>query len=661
MPTAETPPRTESEELLFELREALGALRRRVAWPIISALAVFGAAAFLVGDAAPAYRSAAQLVVDPRGLQVFSEDLVPRSPFSDVLDAVVDTEIRLITSQQVMERAAADVAGRPEFAGEETTGDLYRAIAVRREASSFVVTIEAVAETPERAAARASAVVDSYLAETQARRRALAERALDALSGSLAEQRERLTRAEAAVAEYRSRNGILDQDGMSLNSELLSDVNRQLVAARDETRVLEARLEGIRRLGSAPEAAAGFDLLDSPVLDEMRGSYAAIASQLEDLEAALGPRHPRIVSTAAQARSLREAIAREAERVADALRSQTDSARERQAALERDLQALQTRTSASNSDLVGLRALEREAQAQRTVYESYLQRERELFQQAAFDVESITVLSAPQLPSTQTGVSPVLILAAATVLGALVGAAVAIVRERLDGRIHSAARMAAVTGLPVLGVLPLGQRRLRRGAVGHALAGGVGSRSARVLYMVRDGLETLFGDDLGVTLVVSLTRGGARDAVPLSLALALADGDRSTLLVPQDETALATAAEKGGLAVEGNERSAIDVIPVGRLATGNALDRALGARERVVVALGPDADDRTLRDFARAASCVILAVEIGASRFVDVEDLRLALGRHADKALGTLVIAPGRDPLAPPAVHRRSVPHLAAA
>lgn len=674
LPSVSALPRSEAQVFWFEVTEALRAVRRRALWPLLGALVLAAAAVLLLTWQGPTYRSSAQLVIDPRGLQVFSQDLVPRSSFSDVLNSVADTEIRLITSDEVLSGAAQRLAaeGEGDPAAAISADALRRQLRVQREASSYVVTVEAAGKSPAKAVERTAAVVEVYLKATQQRRRDLAKRTLEDLTGSLSLQRERLKEAEDAVETYRKRFNIVDRDGVTLNTELLSEHNRQLLEARNQIRTLAARLGRIEEVGRSPGSATEQQVLDSPVLNQLRANYAEATRELDDLGVGLGARHPRLISAQTQARSLRAAIAREAERVATSLRSEHKAALSREAALEKDLAALQSRTTQSNAVLVGLRDLEREAQAQRTVFVSYLQRERDLRQQATFDTESITVLGAPRRPSAPSGVSPVLAAAAMGGFGGLIGALAAILRDRLDGRVHSPARLAA-TGLPVLGLLPLA--RPPAGGVAHALAPEGGSRSARTLHLVRDGIERMFGRDVAITLVVSLTRRDLRAVVPVSLAMAQADDTRATILLAGPGTGplgdLFPAGRAPGsvsLALDAEASSLIEAVPLARIGGEKAsrgveasLGRALSGRGRVVIGLGPEAHDDTIREFGRIATCILLVVEANVATYAAIEDLRLTLGPSAEKAVGALFVTRGRDPLRASVAHAIPAPHRAAA
>ncbi len=705
------PPRSESEEFGREVRELVGTVLRRKNY-VILAVMIFVATAFaIIAVSPPVFRSSAQVMIDPRGLVVVSSELLPPAPSSDVYDAIIDTQVRLMTSDAVLEGVVVELGLQSDrefvpprsFLGEikvaifgadaeqPTEADivghaadtLSRQIDVRRELRSFIVTISASSREAEKAAAIAGKIVERFLAASEDRRRSMTVRAREALTSSLTAQRDRLAAAENAVEDYKAEFGIVDEDGRSLNTGRLTELNRQLLEARNDAHTLGVRLEQIEEMRRSPLAAEiTLGTLDSEVLAQLRTTYAQVLRQRDNLRITLGPRHPQVLEIEEQAASTMRAIAQEASRVASTIRSEFESATARERTLAADLARLEGRTTQANSSLVGLRELEREALAQRTVYENFLERERELREQEAISSSSTYQIAEARVPSKPVGVLPLLLLIVAIGLGLFLGAGAAIARERLDGRIHSAVRMASRTGIEAFGELPLDGGRLMRGrkkpVVGTLLAGGGGTASSRLVYFVSDILKDWFGDDPATILVVSPGSSALQPVVAFSLALAEASSRRTTLFVDaRDAGGHAFLADgRGGkaglqsLLFKGHEDSPLDASvlhssrdPVHlQLCLGyRSLGKAFASYRRSIVNVAPGIGDASLRDLADASSAVLMVVEKGVTTFADIEAMQLALGRNAEKIAGALLIAHGNDPIAPLVRQERDVVRIAAA
>src|SRR6201991_1062219 len=107
----------------FNVIELIALLwRRKVA--IVAAALICACTAVMIGKSlTPRYAATAQLYVDPRELQLVDRELTPRSQDISGLSMVVESQARLITSNNVLLRVIEDTRldKDPEFGGETTS------------------------------------------------------------------------------------------------------------------------------------------------------------------------------------------------------------------------------------------------------------------------------------------------------------------------------------------------------------------------------------------------------------------------------------------------------------------------------------------------------------------------------------------------------------
>jgi hypothetical protein len=145
--------------------------------------------------------------------------------------------------------------------------------------------------------------------------------------------------------------------------------------------------------------------------------------------ATLGARHPAVIDIEAQAERLKHMIDAEADRAAVAARTEYASAKASEQTLSGNFDALKHTAIGTNEAMVGLRELERDAQASRSIYEAFLVRARETGEQEQVDTKNIRVLSKADLPQRRSSPPPSLLLAlAAMMLGAATGTGLVLVR-----------------------------------------------------------------------------------------------------------------------------------------------------------------------------------------------------------------------------------------
>src|SRR3978361_2276424 len=122
-PKPDTTPPAPRPAANFSVIDMIGLLwRQKVA--IVAAALIFACTAVMIGKSlTPRYAATAQLYVDPRELQLVDRELTPRSQAISGLSMVVESQARLITSNNVLLRVIEDTKldRDPEFGGETSS------------------------------------------------------------------------------------------------------------------------------------------------------------------------------------------------------------------------------------------------------------------------------------------------------------------------------------------------------------------------------------------------------------------------------------------------------------------------------------------------------------------------------------------------------------
>ncbi|MCP3403241.1 exopolysaccharide transport family protein [Bradyrhizobium sp. CCGB20] len=419
----------------FNVLELVNLLwRRKVA---IAAAALLGATlAVTVGKSlTPRYTATAQLYVDPRELQLVDRELTPRAQDVSGMAMVVESQARLITSNsvllQVIQQAGLDKD--PEFGGGDARSlmssllgliglqppapsaaekkevqlaaldALNRHITIRKTEKSFIVDIEVWSTDPAKAAMLANTLTSAYLAESRNSQASAARRATNDLSGRLKELRERLRSAETALATYKAQNNFVGTQDALISDQQLSASNQRLSAARAATMDAQARLDQIeasRR--TAADAGAIPEALQSPTIANLRAQYADARKKYAEQAGELGPRHPALRQTEKQVEDLKRTINEEIDRFAQSAKNDLTRARDFEASLNRALEAQKRQSVQLSQAAVRLRELEREADASRDVYQSFLKRSRETEEQETLNTSAARVIGEATVPQRRS-------------------------------------------------------------------------------------------------------------------------------------------------------------------------------------------------------------------------------------------------------------------
>ena len=435
--------------------------RQRVA--IAMAALICACTAVAIGKSlTPKYSATAQLYVDPRELQLVDRELTPRTQDLSGLAMVVESQARLITSNSVLLRAIQDthLDKDPEFGGESRglpgsllglfgldfraaseakAGEnaaleiLNRHINVKKTDRSFIVDVEVWSHDPAKAAMLANAISSAYLAESKKSQATAARRATTDLSGRLKELQQRLRNAENALATYKAQNNFVGSQDTAISDQQLSSSNQRLAAAHALTLDAQAKydqIEASRR--AATDAGANPEALQSPTIANLRAQYAEARKRYAELAGELGPLHPSLRQIEKQVDDLRRTIGEEVERFAQSAKNDLTRARDYEVSLSKALDAQKRQSVQLSQASVRLRELERDVDASRDVYQSFLKRSRETEEQESLNTSSARIIGEATVPQRRSFPPAMSVLAMiGFILGALAASAWVVAADRL--------------------------------------------------------------------------------------------------------------------------------------------------------------------------------------------------------------------------------------
>ena len=280
---------------------------------------------------------------------------------------------------------------------------LNRHINVKKTDRTFIVDIDVWSYEPAKAAMLANAISNAYLAESKQSQAAAARRATNDLSGRLKELQERLRNAENTLAVYKAQNNFVGTQDTLISDQQLSASNQRLAAARALTLDAQAKYDQIEasRKASA-DAGAIPEALQSPTIANLRAQYADARKRQAELQSELGPRHPALRQMEQQVEDLRRTINEEVERFAQSAKNDLTRARDYEASLGKALETQKRQSVQMSQASVRLRELEREVEASRDVYQSFLKRSRETEEQESLNTSSARVIGEATVPQRRT-------------------------------------------------------------------------------------------------------------------------------------------------------------------------------------------------------------------------------------------------------------------
>lgn len=384
------------------------------------ALAIFALGVVVLLVIPVRYAATALVVVDPREQRVTSEQ--------DVLPGIGQDSAAL---QSLVEVAKSDGFLKPlieqlKIADDE---DISRGhtdparllerfrdrLDISRRGLTYVIAIRFTSNRPERAAYYANAIAEAFVAGQRSIRTDATDEAADWLSGRLKTLSERLKASEDAVATFKLDHRIVNAGKDSTTQQLrVTELSQQVAAARARTEEAKARFEQAQRDAKANvESPAKQDLLSA-----LRAQRSALNDQIAQKRAVFGDRHPDLVMSYSQLNDINRQIEVERTKGIDTAKSEYEAQREQQKALEAQMKSAESQILVDGQALVRLQELQRDAEANRNIYEQFLSRSKTTNEQRSLQ-SSQTKIAAPAIPPLRSTLPPLSLLLAGLAIGSL--------------------------------------------------------------------------------------------------------------------------------------------------------------------------------------------------------------------------------------------------
>lgn len=290
-------------------------------------------------------------------------------------------------------------------AEERAIEQYYSGLTIYPVPESAVIAIQYEGRDAATAAEVVNTLASQYVAETAETRVKPTARAREWLGQQVAELKGKVAKSEAAVERFRAEAGLLRSETSTLMTQEMSELNRQIAAAETTRADAAQRAKSIKDLLSRKGTVDdSIDVLNSATIQSLRGQQVNAARKVAELSATYLANHPKMIAARNELANVERQLRKEALKIVDSLAEQAQIAASRQAALTDRLDQLKATTSSGNQDEVKLKAMERDAAADRALLEQLLLRYADA--SARTDVASqpgyariIQQASIPSIPS----------------------------------------------------------------------------------------------------------------------------------------------------------------------------------------------------------------------------------------------------------------------
>ena len=461
-------------------------LRRRL-WLFSAAVLVVVLAAIIFTAAQPkVYTASSAVILNVRQQQVANlPDTTQAGAMDDRTASVVDTEAELLNSIRMagLVADALHLERDPEFNQaldpnepvptkvDAVTARQWRAgtaamvksnVMASRTGTTYIINIAFTASTPTKAALIANTYASEYLADQKEAKVSATDEASGFLNTRLQQLKDQVQTAEDAVAQYKIANNLMSASGQTLTEQEISTYNTQAAAARVSLADAEARLAVARQ--QKARSASGEDIgesLKSPVVQNLRAQRGMVSAQAASLAERYGPKYPDLIKAQTELADIDSQIQAEIKRIMSGLEGDVSAARQRLNATESSVASAHGALASNNRASISLGELERNAQAVRSLYETFLNRYKETSAQAGSATADARIVSYAEPPGVPSAPKPLMNIAIGVVLGVGIGLGLVVLAELIDPTlstsddVHRKLMMHYLGAVPLLSSLPI--------------------------------------------------------------------------------------------------------------------------------------------------------------------------------------------------------------
>jgi len=292
-------------------------------------------------------------------------------------------------------------ADRERHIHDRAVGQFANQLSVSAIKDTRMISVSFTAEDPNIAADVVNTLVELYQKHVIDQKYQVTYDASVWLNSQLDELRGAVRQAEETVEQLRQGDVLVQGRNAEIISQRMYDINRQLTETNQTTAILNGKLRQIRTLKEAPEwqrqnaSVLNNDFMSALMLEQMR-----LEQQAADLSSTYGKNHPVMIKLRAETDNIRKRFIQELEKEESSVVEQLAISRERERVLQRELDRLAYKVGDVNESELKLRAAERESEATRRMYETFLGRFKEAEIQKEVQQSNVRLISNADVPSS---------------------------------------------------------------------------------------------------------------------------------------------------------------------------------------------------------------------------------------------------------------------
>jgi capsular exopolysaccharide synthesis family protein len=330
-------------------------------------------------------------------------------------------------------------------------GDFLGRLSVKRIPNSNLLQVSFESQDPRLAAMVVNKQLQNFIDLNYRSHYNSAKRASAWLEEQLADFKARVERSENARLAYERKNKIWTvSEGQNLTTQKLSELNKQLSLAQAARMNDEANYVMVKdgQIDALPAVQR------NPVIQELTDQQNSLRNQYAAALNKYGPNYPTVQHIRAQLSSVAKSIAVEKQAVAQEIATEYHTAVQHERLLEGALAKQESLASEQAQKMVRYNILKREAQTDKQLYVSLLEKLKEAGMSAGLRSSNLRIVDPALIPPAPARPRKARDIALAFFVGLVGGVGLAFFREYLDNTVKTPDDIEVLTHLPSLAIVP---------------------------------------------------------------------------------------------------------------------------------------------------------------------------------------------------------------
>lgn len=452
--------------------DVVGLLRRY--WLLLVALMMVGAAAGFTSIvlSAPMYKSRLLLEV-----QDSSGSLQKNSGSSpEASDVDIQTQVNILRGGTFLKRGAdrmqsetvplaptgRDIFSRlrqrihpatqdPMEAGRVGLSVAVQTFDARPVNGTKLIELSCDSTSPDVAAQFLNAMASEFVDDSSRSRMQTAQRTSEWLAGQIEDTKSRVQEAEEKVQSFvRASGNVFAGADATLDDTKLTQLKSELAKIQQERIFHQARYE--LTLKNPPETLA--EVLDDGTLRSYKAELEGLKRDRAALTTTYTAKYDKVRKIDAQLATIQKAYNSELVSTVKRIKNDYDASLKQEKLLTAAYNGQAQRVGSEQGNAAQYNALRREAETQRSMYQTLLMQQNEAELSSSVPISPMRIVEPSVAPDSPYKPRPVLNISFGTMLGLVLGGALVFLREHLDRSIKSPGLSRRLFNVPELGVIP---------------------------------------------------------------------------------------------------------------------------------------------------------------------------------------------------------------